>query len=69
MAIKKYRSNRAARKNASIVDRSDLYRGRPHKALLVKKTRTSGRGSEGKITTRQKLNKSNLTLIVPPMLP
>ncbi len=54
MAIKKYRSNRGARKNASIVDRRELYRGEPWKPLLGVKTRTSGRGSEGKITIRHR---------------
>jgi large subunit ribosomal protein L2 len=54
MAIKKYRPNRSARKNASIVDRSDLYRGEPYKPLLGVKTATSGRGSEGKITIRHR---------------
>lgn len=52
MPIKMYRSNRAARKNMSIVDRSELHRGAPHKALLAPRIRGSGRGSQGKITVR-----------------
>lgn len=54
MAIKTYKPNRSARKNASIVDRRNLFRGRPLKALLGVKTRTSGRGSEGIITIRHR---------------
>ena len=54
MPIKIYKKNRAARKNASIVDRSDLYRGKPFKKLTGPKTRISGRGSAGKITTRHR---------------
>ena len=56
MAVKMYRRNRAARKQASIVDRPS------HKALARKLTkrliygrkRVSGRGSEGKITVRHR---------------
>jgi large subunit ribosomal protein L2 len=54
MPIKLYKSTRAARKNASIVDRSDLYKGKPLKQLLTSKKATSGRGSEGKITIRHR---------------
>ncbi len=54
MAIKIYKENRAARKQASIVDRSELHRGQPYRALLKARQRLSGRGSEGKITTRHR---------------
>ena len=54
MAIKIYKKNRAARKNASIVDRSELHSGKPFKKLVVPKKRISGRGSEGKITVRHR---------------
>lgn len=54
MAIKVYKPNRAARKKMSIVDRSELHAGRPVKALTTARTRTSGRGSEGKITIRHR---------------
>lgn len=54
MAIKIYKSNRAARKKMSIVDRSDLHAGRPHKKLTKAKVSTSGRGSQGKITVRHR---------------
>lgn len=54
MPIKNYKSTRAARKKMSIVDRSDLYKGEPLKSALATKTATSGRGSEGKITTRHR---------------
>lgn len=54
MPIKNYKTNRAARKKMSIVDRSDLYKGEPLKNKLASKTATSGRGSAGKITTRHR---------------
>ena len=54
MAIKIYRQNRAARKKASIVDRSGIYRGKPYKKLTAPKTRIDGRGAQGKITVRHR---------------
>jgi large subunit ribosomal protein L2 len=54
MPIKHYKSNRAARKKMSMVDRRELHRGQPQKTLLVPKGRTDGRGSEGKITIRHR---------------
>ncbi|MFH1354083.1 MAG: 50S ribosomal protein L2 [bacterium] len=54
MALKIYKSNRAARKQASGVDRSNLHSGAPHRALTTAKTRGSGRGSHGKITVRHR---------------
>jgi large subunit ribosomal protein L2 len=54
MPIKIYKTNRSARKQASIVDRSELHRGRPHKQLTASRKRTSGRGSLGKITVRHR---------------
>lgn len=54
MGIKVYKTNKAARRKASIVDRSGLSKGLPHRALLKTKTRTSGRGSSGKMTVRSR---------------
>lgn len=54
MAIKIYKQNRAARKKASIVDRTKIHRGKPHKQLTLGKKRISGRGSQGKITIRHR---------------
>ncbi len=54
MAIKVYKTNRAARKQASIVDRSELWSGKPLKSLLRPKQRISGRGSFGKLTVRHR---------------
>ena len=54
MPIKIYRSNRSARKQATIVDRSELYRGEPHGPLTQSKQRIDGRGSAGKITVRHR---------------
>lgn len=54
MAIKTYKPNRAARKNMSIVDRKGIHRGKPLKGLTEAANKISGRGSEGKITTRHR---------------
>ena len=54
MPIKFYKTNRGARKQASIVDRRGLHSGRPHKQLIKSRKRTSGRGSQGKITVRHR---------------
>ncbi len=54
MPIKNYKTARGARKKASIVDRRELYRGKPHAALITSKQRISGRGAEGKITIRHR---------------
>ncbi len=54
MPIKIYKSTRSARKNMSIVDRRELHKGKPHRPLVRSKQRISGRGSEGKITTRHR---------------
>lgn len=54
MPIKIYKTTRGARKQASIVDRSGLHRGTPYGPLTRAKRRTSGRGGEGKITTRHR---------------
>ena len=32
--------------------KSDLYKGRPHKALLEKKSKNGGRNNNGRITVR-----------------
>lgn len=54
MAIKIYRKNRAARRQASIVDRSAVHGGGPHRPLTAPHVRGSGRGGEGKITVRHR---------------
>lgn len=54
MAMKVYKKNRAARRNASIVDRRELHKGTPSKKLTRGRRTLSGRGSAGKITTRHR---------------
>lgn len=54
MPVKIYKTTRSARKQASIVDRSHLHKGKPHRALTTARTRVSGRGSEGIITIRHR---------------
>lgn len=54
MPIKIYRKNRAARKQASAVDRAALHQGKPHLPLLRPRQRTGGRQREGKMTVRHR---------------
>lgn len=54
MPIKIYKSTRSARKNSSIVDRSELHAGKPHPSLTRTRNRISGRGRAGKITIRHR---------------
>jgi large subunit ribosomal protein L2 len=54
VAIKVYKKNRAARRQASVVDRSAVSRRRPYKTLTAPRQRLSGRGSQGKITVRHR---------------
>lgn len=42
------------RRGTVVVKREGLYKGRPHEALVEKKTKTGGRNSDGRITTRHK---------------
>lgn len=54
MPVKVYKPTRSSRKRMSIVDRTALHRGEPHKQLARGKQRLSGRGSEGTITIRHR---------------
>ena len=54
MPIKIYKTTRSARKNMSIVDRRGLHTGKSYRPLTQPKQRLSGRGAEGKITTRHR---------------
>ncbi len=54
MAIINYKTNRAARKKMSTLDKTGVYKGKPHKNLTVSRNRLSGRGSAGKITVRHR---------------
>lgn len=54
MPAKKYKMNRAARKNMSIIDRSGLHKGQPYRKLVGPKKNVNGRGSEGSVTIRHR---------------
>lgn len=54
MALKIYKGNRAARREASIVDRSELHKGGAYRPLTESQVRGSGRGSQGKMTVRHR---------------
>ncbi|MDP3996993.1 MAG: 50S ribosomal protein L2 [Candidatus Andersenbacteria bacterium] len=54
MPVRNYKTNRAARKNMSVIDRRDLSAGKPHRSLVVGRKRLNGRGSQGIITVRHR---------------
>ncbi len=54
MGIKKVRANTPGRRNATFDDCADITKTTPEKRLIVIKKKTSGRNSQGKITTRHR---------------
>jgi large subunit ribosomal protein L2 len=52
MALKSYRPTSPARRGLVLIDRTELYKGRPVKALTEGKTSTGGRNNHGHITVR-----------------
>ncbi|MBY5923598.1 50S ribosomal protein L2 [Ferrimonas balearica] len=52
MAIVKCKPTSAGRRHVVKVVNSDLHKGKPHAALLDKKSKTGGRNNAGRITTR-----------------
>ncbi|MBX7146369.1 MAG: 50S ribosomal protein L2 [Alphaproteobacteria bacterium] len=52
MALKTYKPITPSLRQLAIVDRSDLYKGRPLKSLTVGLKKTGGRNNHGHITTR-----------------
>ncbi len=50
MALKQHRPVTPGRRQLVLVDRSDLYRGKPEKALTEGLTSTGGRNNQGRIT-------------------
>ena len=52
MALKKYKPTTPGQRQLVIVDRSDLYKGKPVKGLVEGKPSTGGRNSYGRITVR-----------------
>jgi large subunit ribosomal protein L2 len=52
MALKTYKPSTPGLRQLALVDRSDLYRGKPLKALTVGKSEKGGRNNAGRITVR-----------------
>lgn len=52
MAIVKAKPTSPGRRGVVSIVHKDLYKGRPHAALLEKKSKTGGRNNNGRITTR-----------------
>lgn len=54
MALKKAKPTSAGRRFVTQVQNKDLHRGRPHAALVEKKSKSGGRNNTGRITTRHR---------------
>ncbi|MBB3764283.1 50S ribosomal protein L2 [Sphingomicrobium lutaoense] len=52
MALKAYKPTSPARRGLILVDRSQLYKGKPVKSLTKGKTKTGGRNNKGHVTSR-----------------
>ena len=52
MALKKFNPRTPSQRELVMVDRSDLWKGKPEKSLTEGKKRTGGRNNTGRITTR-----------------
>ncbi len=52
MALKKFKPTTPSRRSMVLVDRSDLWKGRPVKALTEGLTKSGGRNNAGRITAR-----------------
>ena len=52
MALKTYNPTTPSQRQLVLVDRSDVWKGKPEKTLTVGKTKTGGRNNHGHITTR-----------------
>lgn len=78
MAIVKCKPTSPGRRHVIKIVNKELYKGRPHSLLLIKKSKTGGRNNNGRITTRHiggghkkayriidfKRNKDNISAIV-----
>ncbi len=52
MALKTFNPTSPGRRSLVLVDRSDLYKGRPEKSLVQGLTKSGGRSSNGRVTVR-----------------
>src|SRR5580692_7452331 len=51
MALKSFKPTTPAQRQLVIVDRSELYKGKPVKGLTKGKTKTGGRNNNGRLTS------------------
>jgi len=54
MALRKYNPTTPSQRNLVLIDRADLYKGKPEKKLTVGLNKTGGRDNQGHITARNK---------------
>jgi large subunit ribosomal protein L2 len=54
MALKQYKPTTPGQRGLVLVDRSDLYKGKPVKTLTEGKSRTGGRNNKGRVTARRR---------------
>jgi large subunit ribosomal protein L2 len=52
MALKQYNPMTPGQRGLVLIDRSELWKGKPEKSLVKGKTKTGGRNNKGRITTR-----------------
>ncbi|MFM8375918.1 MAG: 50S ribosomal protein L2, partial [Phenylobacterium sp.] len=52
MALKQYNPTSPGRRTLVLIDRSELHKGRPEKALVEGLTKTGGRGGGGRVAVR-----------------
>ena len=54
MALKKYKPNTPSQRGLVLVDRSELYKGKPVKALTEGLNKSGGRNNKGRVTSRRR---------------
>ena len=54
MALKSYKPTTPGQRGLVLIDRSELWKGRPVKSLSVGLTKTGGRNNTGRITSRRR---------------
>ena len=54
MALKSYKPTTPGQRGLVLIDRSELYKGRPVKALTEGLTKSGGRNNTGRITARRR---------------
>jgi large subunit ribosomal protein L2 len=55
MALKSFKPYTKSTRSTILVDKSDLWKGKPEKSLTKFKQRAVGRNNQGRITTRHKM--------------